>query len=290
MLPPSPLQPNGPSGRPTIVTGVCPTVAGSLVNAFAGARDHQFYALDVDLRSSWMPPATIPVAPGTDVIRIRSVWVPDRIDGWLDAKRMGRMMSFLTAAAGSMSLRTIILPRSAESGAGSTMGANLRKQLDPAIQNSVRFAIGIRGSRIHRGHDQLVQLTALRHMAEEWDLDLALDLAGDVPHYLEAEAAVLRLLPRLTMVRIPTWVSRTGELSTDDPISRRVVAILADQGYAGAISIIPSPPLFPPVFASTAPSASDEWTRSMILDRYDRQRSDERSTPYSSPELFREHF
>ncbi len=287
MLSPSSFQPNG---RPTIVTGVCPTITGSLSNAFVRARDHQFFALDIDLRSTWLPPSGVPDAPGIDVVRIRSIWVPSSVDGWAASRRMDRLTAFLNQSADSMGLRTIVLPRMAESGTGTQIGAVLRKRLDPAARSAVRFAIGIRGSRIQRGHDQLVQLTSLRHTAEEWDLDLALDLSGDVPHYLEAEAAVLRLLPRLSLVRIPTWVSRAGELSTDDPISRRVIAILADQGYAGAISIIPSPPLLPPVFAATAPTASDEWTRSMILDRYDRQRSDDRSLPYISPELFREHY
>jgi hypothetical protein len=46
----------------------------------------------------------------------------------------------------------------------------------------------------------------------------------------------------------------------------------------------------PPIWASTAPSASDEWTRSMILDRYVRQRADDRPAPCISPEFFREQY
>ena len=211
-----------------------PNGVGSLANAFsARSRPSVLCTRYRSCGRAGCHRPRIQPCPDTDVIRIRSVWVPDRIEGWLAAKRMGRLTAFLTSGSrvdGVAHDRPAAIGRI---GAGSTIGADLRKHLTRQRRTSVRFALGIRGSRIHRGHDQLVQLTALRHMAEEWDLDLALDLSGDVPHYLEAEAAVLRLLPRLTMVRIPTWVSRTGELSTDDPISRRVVAILADQGYCG---------------------------------------------------------
>jgi hypothetical protein len=169
------------------------------------------------------------------------------------------------------------------------LGTDLRKRFGPSAAPGLRFALGVRAATLQRGHDQLNQLAVLRHAAEEWDLDLALDLDGNVPLTLEAEAAVLRMLPRLVLVRIPSWVSPAGDLNTDDPISRRVVAILADQGYAGTISIVPSPPLLPPVLASTAPGASDEWTRSMILDRYDRQSGGIGRTHATSPEMFREH-
>jgi hypothetical protein len=268
------------------VTGVTPAAFGSLSRALAEAQAHQFFALDVDTRTTWMP---TPV-PQAGVVRVRSAWVPGSIDGWLATRRRARLEAFLDHAAREMGLRTIVLPRSAEVRSGATLARELRARFGPQTQSGIRFALGVRGSLVPRGHDQLSQLSALRHQAEEWDFDLALDLAGEVPHYLEAEAAVLRLLPRLALVRVPSWVSPSGELNTGDPISRRVVAILADQGYAGTISIIPAPPLLPPIWSSTAPTASDEWTRSMILDRYDRQRADERPTPYISPELFREHY
>ncbi|HYI24918.1 MAG TPA: hypothetical protein VD767_05865, partial [Thermomicrobiales bacterium] len=213
MLPPSPLQPNGPHGRPTIVTGVEPTILGSLANAFLRAHDHQFYAIDVDLRGTWLP-ATLPESANADVVRIRSAWVPGRIEGWLADRRRARLSAFLNQAASSMGLRTIVVTRSSDRRNGNLHIAALRNDLSADARSSVRFALGVQGARVSSGHDQLAELTALRHMAEEWDLDLALDLSGDVPHYLEAEAAVLRLLPRLTLVRIPTWVTRTGELNT----------------------------------------------------------------------------
>jgi hypothetical protein len=40
----------------------------------------------------------------------------------------------------------------------------------------------------------------------------------------------------------------------------------------------------------TYPTLSDEWTRQLILDQYDRQLADDRPAPYISPELFREQY
>lgn len=284
--------PQSPIGRPTIVAGVTSSWLGSLGKSLERAETHQFFAVDVDLRRAlYAPsPASFSSRQDTALVRLRSAWIPGSITGPLTAQRTARFWSFLEHAVTQMGLRTAILPRSSEVTRGEFLGAELRQRIVAEAHGGVRLAIGVRGSVIYRGHDQLAQLQTLRHAAEEWDLDIALDLTGDVPHYLEAEAAVLRLLPKLTLVRIPSWVSTSGELNTDDPISRRVVAILADQGYTGTISITParSPLQLPGTHAY--PSMSDEWTRSLILDQYDRQRTNDRPTPYISPELFREQY
>ncbi len=289
----SPAQPpEHPVRRPTIVAGVSPAWTGSLGKALGQAEAHQFFAVDLDLRRAAIVPSVASAASQarTGVARVRSVWIPGSITGLRTERRSADLWRFLDHAAGRMGLRTVVLPRSAEVTRGTFIGAELRKRMQVTSHGTVRLAIGVRGSVIHRGHDQLAQLQTLRHTAEEWDLDIALDLAGNVPHYLEAEAAVLRLLPRLTVVRIPSWVSPSGELNTDDPISRRVVSILADQGYAGTISIIPARPLMQLPGARTYPTTSDEWTRQLILDQYDRQLADDRPAPYISPELYREQY
>jgi len=284
--------PEVPIRRPTIVAGAGTSWYGSLGKALAHAEAHQFFAVDLDQRRSLLSPSVASVATlaTTGVVRLRSIWIPGSITGPFVEQRTAGFWQFLEYAAKHMGLRTVVLPRSSEIGRGTFLGAELRNRMQATAHGTVRLAIGVKGSTVYRGHDQLAQLQTLRHTAEEWDLDIALDLAGNVPHYLEAEAAVLRLLPRMTLVRIPSWVSPGGELNTDDPISRRVVSILADQGYAGTISIIParSPLQFPGTHAY--PTMSDEWTRQLILDQYDRQVSDDRPTPYISPELFREQY
>ncbi|MDQ3443622.1 MAG: hypothetical protein M3490_08450 [Chloroflexota bacterium] len=284
--------PEIPARRPTIVAGAGTSWYGSLGKALAHAEAHQFFGVDLDQRRALVSPSVASVATlaQTGVVRLRSIWIPGSISGPFVEQRTAGLWHFLEYAAEHMGLRTVVLPRSSEIGRGMFLGADLRKRMQSTAHGAVRLAIGVKGSTVYRGHDQLTQLQTLRHTAEEWDLDIALDLSGNVPHYLEAEAAVLRLLPRLTVVRIPSWVSASGELNTNDPISRRVVSILADQGYAGTISIIParSPLQFPGT--RTYPTLSDEWTRQLILDQYERQVSDDRPAPYISPELFREQY
>ncbi|MBA2470535.1 MAG: hypothetical protein H0V37_14110 [Chloroflexia bacterium] len=284
--------PQIPARRPTIVAGVGASWSGSLGRALQHAETHQFFAIDLDQRRSlFAPPVTsIAAQAQTGVVRLRSTWVPGSITGPLAAQRTAGLWRFLEYAARHMGLRTVVMPRSSEVSRGEFLGAELRRHMNAAAHGGVRLAIGVRGSVVYRGHDQLAQLQTLRHTAEEWDLDIALDLAGNVPHYLEAEAAILRLLPRLTLVRIPSWVSAAGELNTGDPISRRVVSILADQGYTGTISIIPAKSPLQLPRTRTYPTASDEWTRQLILDQYGRQFADDRPAPYSSPELFREQY
>lgn len=281
-----------PSGRPTIAAGIAASRVGSLGKTIEQAARHQFFAVDVDLRRTLLAPpvASVVLRAQNGPVRVRSVWVPGAIGGPFAAQRAAALTDFLEHAARGLGMRTVVLPRSADGAHGIALGASLRQRMQAVARGQVRLAIGIRGDMVHRGHDQLAQLQSLRHAAEEWDLDLALDLAGEVPHYLEAEAAVLRLLPRLTLVRIPSWVSASGELNTSDPISRRVVAILADQGYAGTISIIPSRGPLQMPWTRVTPTTGDEWTRSLILDQYDRQRPDDPAAPYISPELFREQY
>lgn len=281
-----------PPGRPTIVAGVASSWFGSLGKSFEHAGAHEFFAVDLDLRSSLSAPSVASIASrqNPELMRVRAVWIPGSVAGLLVRRRTARLWRFLDFAAARMGLRTVILPRSSDIPRGEFLGAELRRRMGAISHGGVRLAIGVKGSAVHRGHDQLAQLQSLRHTAEEWDLDIALDLAGAVPHYLEAEAAVLRLLPKLTLVRIPSWVSGSGELNANDPISRRVVAILADQGYAGTISIVPAQAPLQTPWRRPCPSISDEWTRSLILDQYDRQRTDDRAAPYISPELFREQY
>ncbi|MDQ3654238.1 MAG: hypothetical protein M3457_04065 [Chloroflexota bacterium] len=284
--------PEIPVRRPTIVAGIGTSLSGSLGKALAHAEQHQFFAIDLDQRRALLAPSVASVATQaqTRVVRVRSIWIPGSITGPFVEQRTSGLWHFLEYAAEQMGLRTVILPRSSEIARGTFLGGELRKRMQLAAHGSVRLAIGVRGSVVYRGHDQLAQLQTLRHSAEEWDLDIALDLAGNVPHYLEAEAAVLRLLPKLTLVRIPSWVSPSGELNTDDPISRRVVSILADQGYTGTISIIPARSPLQLPGTRTYPTLSDEWTRQLILDQYDRQLTGDRPAPYISPELFREQY
>ena len=284
------LQPVSGARRPTILAGAGTSPLGSLGRTLRAAESLQFFAIDLDLRRALILPTPQALGRAGDqsLVRIRSAWIPGAINGPLASSRSDALWTALRHAATHLGLRTVVMPHRSEVTRGDWLGAESRRTFREGSLGMVRHAIGIRGASIQRGHEQLRQLQMLRHAAEEWDLDLALDLTGEVPHYLEAEAAILRLIGRLTLVRIPSWVSANGELNTADPISRRVVSILADQGYTGTISIVPMRPPWQVSWQPPAPTSSEEWTRAMILDQYARQRSDDLPAPYISPEIYRE--
>lgn len=73
-----------------------------------------------------------------------------------------------------------------------------------ALQETTRsrLLIGLGTSQLRGGRPHLVQLGALRHFAEEWDLGVALDLTGRLDPTWEAEAAVTRLGQRLQLLRV----------------------------------------------------------------------------------------
>jgi len=284
------LQANSGARRPTIIAGAATSPLGSLGRTLRAAESLQFFAIDLDLRRTLvMPSATALGRAGEQgIVRIRSAWIPGAITGPRHVSRTKGLWSGLIHAATHLGLRSVVIPHRSEVTRGEWLGSESRRVFQEANLGAIRQAIGIRGSAMQRGHEQLRHLQMVRHTAEEWDLDLALDLTGDVPHYLEAEAAILRLISRLTIVRIPSWVSANGELNTADPISRRVISILADQGYTGTISIVPMRSPWHISWQPPVPTSSEEWTRAMILDQYARQHSDSSPANYISPELFRE--
>jgi hypothetical protein len=98
------------------------------------------------------------------------------------------------------------------------------------------------GTRTH-----LDRISALRHVAEEWDVHIALDLTGAIDPRWEAEAAVLRLGNRLRLVRFapPSFERariRHDSLHARDVSVGRVLASIADFGFGPTLSLkIPLP-------------------------------------------------
>jgi len=261
-----------PGGRPTVLYGGEASWFGSLGGQIRTASEHEFYSIDVDLRSSWMAPSWSAMAPllSREMIRVRSVWIAGMLTGPLVNQRTDRLMDFLRGCRREHGLRTIVIPRAAHIRRGSSLGPHIRKFAAEGTGAVPRVAVGIRGA--DRGH--LDQLRAIRRLAEEWDLDVALDLTGSVPRDWEAEAAIMRLLPRLALVRI-TPVADDGPYRTPivgRSIAARSVAILADQGYTGPISVAaPAHPLRSLV-AAARPGQLEKLARDAVLDQYDRQR------------------
>jgi hypothetical protein len=88
------------------------------------------------------------------------------------------------------------------------------------------------------GRDHLARLALLRHMAAEWEFDLALDLTGPLDETWEAEAAIGRLGGRLALIRLGAPYDAHPD-SARWRMTRRVVAAALDAGFSGTFALCP---------------------------------------------------
>ena len=213
------------------------------------------------------------------------------LSGPLSGKRTDRLMEFLRGCRNDHGLRTIVIPRAAHIRRGSSLAPHIRQFAAEKTGAGARIAVGIRAVDLGSERGHLDHILSIRHLAEEWDLDVALDLTGRLPRDWEAEAAIMRLLPRLALVRIS---HETGDgltrASTTQSIAARSIAILADQGYSGPISLVSLAHPFRSLLAARGPGDADVMARDAVLDRYEKQRHTihhwDVTTRLTPPEVF----
>jgi hypothetical protein len=107
-------------------------------------------------------------------------------------------------------------------------------------RNGVRIAISLMAENNEGTRAHLDRISNIRHFAEEWDLDLALDLTGAIDPRWEAEAAVLRMGERLQVVRLtpPTDDPRKPTYARPkDQMAHRVISTLIDTNFSGLLSL-----------------------------------------------------
>ena len=102
--------------------------------------------------------------------------------------------------------------------------------------------VTIRASQVLGGRRHLSDLTALRHLAEEWDLGVALDLTGSLDATWEAEAAVFRLGNHLRLLRIPTTATDRLAVGQERVIARALGAAM-DQSVPPEVTLSPTVPV-----------------------------------------------
>ncbi|HVL25499.1 MAG TPA: hypothetical protein VM450_15535 [Thermomicrobiales bacterium] len=205
------------------------------------ARQDGYLALDLDLRHMLIPPSADAIRTSLDsqVVRVRSVWLPATLSGPLSAQRGDRLAGFLRLAQRELGLRHMIIEGASQATRAGVPLLPLAREVAREQSGMVRLGLGVRADRSMHSLDS----TALaRRVAEEWELDLALDVAGPVPPGWEAEAAVVRLMPRLAVVRLCGWLPLQYAHEDGSPtrIAARTMSMLADQGYAGLLSIVPT--------------------------------------------------
>ena len=118
------------------------------------------------------------------------------------------------------------------------------------------FAVGLPAAALRGGRPHLVLLGAIRRFAEEWELDVALDLSGRFDPTWEAEAAVARLGDRLRVVRLPSSAPSRAAVGRDRVACRALYAAL-DRERPLEIALTSSAPVpFPVTPRAAANSAS----------------------------------
>lgn len=206
------------------------------LHAFLGAAESAGVPeLDLDLTGrTWrMNLPRLAAAAAACQIRIRAVWLPDSDRGRF-VERWDHIPALLADLHAELRPGAVVVDR--------TVSGNARRHADTilalrrTLPASVRLAYAIRPGELVGTRDHLADLSALRRSAEEWDLDLALDLHGSIDPRWEAEAAVTRLLPRLSVVRLGPLGSRPPGRGRERATAR-ALATLADASYAGAIAI-----------------------------------------------------
>jgi len=110
-------------------------------------------------------------------------------------------------------------------------------RLREVVPVSTRVALAVRPRNPDAGRAHLSRLSLLRNLAEEWDLDLALDLSGSVDWLWEAEAAVSRLASRLAVLRVMYPLS-TLDGHTRSRLTQRTLAASIDAGFDGVIAVV----------------------------------------------------
>jgi hypothetical protein len=105
------------------------------------------------------------------------------------------------------------------------------------VPGSTRIALAVRPRNPDAGRAHLTRLSLLRNLAEEWDLDLALDLSGPVDWLWEAEAAVFRLAPRLRLVRIVNPLPAL-DAHTRTRLTQRTIGACIDAGFDGLFAVV----------------------------------------------------
>ncbi len=257
--------------RPTVLIGSDTNFLGHPTVAPAQAALAGIYGIDLDLRRTWRPPDSREL-DHIGTARVRSVWLPAQYSGLLADQRASRLCDFLTHAATHNGLRTLVLPTLAPTRPQGASIAQMARRV--AAEHPVHIALAINaGDVLARPGNHLNHVANIRRFAEEWDVVIALDLSAGSLDTWEAEAALMRLFPRLGLVRIAPVVGPDG---THPPtalaaIAARTLAMLADQAYGNLLTVTPGPRSSP--WLAWAPRPNLDLavaTRQEILDTYTR--------------------
>jgi hypothetical protein len=171
-------------------------------------------------------------------IPISSVWLPvNELRSQRSRSLLERISELQPDAAPSV---VVTLP------VGTTLH-ELTRYLELAawLSETWQVVLGLPSTGLKGGRPHLVQLGGIRRFAEEWDLSVAVDLAGPFDPTWEAEAAIARLGERLRLLRISASAPSRAAVGRDRVACRALhTAIDGDYGLDVAIApprLVPFP-------------------------------------------------
>jgi hypothetical protein len=151
------------------------------------------------------------------------VAIPPPLDRWLDV---------------ATALLVVEGPRRIDESLAVVAGASKLAEFLQRSGYPCTVAVGLRGAVLVGGRRHLAGLTLLRRQAEEWGVQLALDLTGPFDPYWEAEAAVLRLSERLAFVRASA-ASMLPTATGAQRVARRGIRAAIEQSPSVLVSLEP---------------------------------------------------
>lgn len=207
----------------------------------AATAEARLQGIDLDLTTPLRRWRLARQGVGQDAVSdIRSIWLP-----WSSFQGNQREFRFVTIGEGTaQGGKPVIFIVPAQDDLSSPMSSRQVQQaiaLQREAPPATRVALAIHPRNPDGGRAHLIHLSALRAIAEEWDLELALDLTGHVDWLWEAEAAIYRMLPRLSLIRLTFPLPRL-DAHVRTRMTKRVLAAAIDGGFAGVVALsVPLP-------------------------------------------------
>ena len=190
-------------------------------------------SLDVDATSAlggWLAASTR-VRDDT-YVPISSLWLPA---GELQSQRSRRLIERIRELQPEAPPSIVAtLP------AGATL-YELTRHLEVTgwLTQAWRLVLGLPSAGLKGGRPHLVQLGGIRRFAEEWDLSVAVDLAGQFDPTWEAEAAIARLGERLSILRISASAPSRAAVGRDRVACRALHAAM-DGDHVLEVAVAPA--------------------------------------------------